>query len=77
MRPVVATPIPEILSNLDCAIPALTSRDYGRDFLQIAGGGIDVKKRIETGHKKASLKTWKRSSEIFASIIYSLAKEYA
>jgi len=74
MRSVVATPIPEIMSNLDCAIPALTSKDYANSFLQIAAGGIDVKKRIETGYKKASLKTWKRSSELFASIIYSLAK---
>jgi glycosyltransferase involved in cell wall biosynthesis len=72
MRPVIATPIPEVLNNSDCLIPALTPADYAEGFLKIAKRKTEVQRKTATGYKKALTKTWKHSAAIYGGLIHSL-----
>jgi glycosyltransferase involved in cell wall biosynthesis len=71
-RPVISTPIPEALSNSDCVFTALTPEDYAHKFLIMSKRKTEVSEKTEIGYKKALSKTWVKSTELFASTIYSV-----
>ncbi len=70
-KPVLSTPIPEILDNSDCFLTALTSKDYAKQFLLIAGKSAAVNKKMERGYQKALDRTWANSAQLLGSIIRS------
>lgn len=72
MKPVVSTPIPETLSNSDCVLTALTPEDYAEKFSLIAQRDDKLHQMMERGYNKALNRTWKKSTERFASMLYAL-----
>jgi len=74
-KPVISTPIPEVLRNSDCVLTALTPADYAQKLFSIAKsrahGKTIVSQKVETGYRKALNRTWKNSAALFASTIYS------
>lgn len=72
MKPVISTPIPEIVSNSDCVLMALTPEDYARQFWMVAKGGNKLSRKIEVGYRRALNQTWRKSADIFASTICTL-----
>jgi glycosyltransferase involved in cell wall biosynthesis len=68
MRPVIATPIPESLNNIDCLSIAREPTDYARHLLAIARGNAEMELKVKKGYERARGKTWKRATEIFASV---------
>ena len=71
-KPVIATPIPEVLNNSDCVLTALTPEDYQRSFSMIAEKRREVDYKVNVGYNKALTRTWKHSAELFASTINSM-----
>lgn len=71
-RPVISTPIPEVLRNSDCVLTALTPEGYAHNLLRVAKGKTEVRQKVDIGYKKALNRTWKNSAKLFASTIYSL-----
>jgi glycosyltransferase involved in cell wall biosynthesis len=70
-KPVLSTPIPEILDNSDCFLTALTAEDYAKQFLLIARKSDIVNQKMEKGYRKALDRTWANSAQLFGSVVRS------
>lgn len=68
-KPVISTPIPEALSNIDCVLLASTPQDYSSQLNLITQRNCGVHKKIKKGYNKALTKTWRKSTEVFRSIL--------
>lgn len=71
-KPVIATPIPEAVTNSDCVLTALTPEDYLGSFSMIAEKQREVSYKVNVGYNKALSRTWENSAALFASAINSL-----
>ena len=74
-RPVISTPVPEVVHNSDCVMTALTPEDYAQNLLCIAKEKREVYEKVDIGYRKALKRTWKNSAKLFASAIYSLLNQ--
>jgi glycosyltransferase involved in cell wall biosynthesis len=72
LKPVISSPIPEVLSNADCVLTALTANDYAHKFSLVAKKDDKVFQKTEKGYSNALMRTWKESAKQFASTIYAL-----
>ena len=71
-RPVISTPVPEVVHNSDCVMTALTPEDYAQNLLCIAKEKREVYEKVDIGYRKALKRTWKNSAKYFASVIHYL-----
>lgn len=72
MKPVISTPIPEVLTNSDCVLTALTADDYARNLSLVAERDDDVYNKTLVGHRKTLNRTWENSAKQLASAIRAL-----
>lgn len=75
MKPVIATPIPEVMKNADCVLRASTEEDYARQMLAVADNDPEVSRKTEIGYKRALNMTWDNSARAFGLAIRSLLRQ--
>ena len=75
LKPVISTPIPEVLSNSDCILTALTANGYAHKLSLVAKKDDKVCQKIETGYSNALRRTWEKSAKQFASTVYALLNQ--
>jgi glycosyltransferase involved in cell wall biosynthesis len=71
-KPVVSTPIPEVLRNSNCILKSVTAKDCAHNLSLIAKNEEVIRKKVEIGYKKALTKTWDNSTDILKATICSL-----
>jgi len=76
MRPVVSTPIPEVLYTGGCVLIASTPQDYVQKLSLIARKDNTVSSKVRDGYSKAISNTWNNSVKLIASEVYSLVNEH-
>jgi len=72
LKPVITTPIPEVLNNSDCVLTALTPSDYANNFSLIVERDKEVYHKTEKGYRRALSKTWENSTNLFAYTLNTL-----
>ena len=75
MKPVISTPIPEALDNLDCVSLALEPADYVNHLLAVYSGDNEVSQKVEKGYYKACRNSWKKAADSFAAVCKRVFKE--
>ena len=75
LKPVISTPIPEVLSNSDCVLTALTANDYVHKLSLVAKKDDKVCQKVEKGYSNALRRTWEKSAKQFASTVYALLNQ--
>jgi glycosyltransferase involved in cell wall biosynthesis len=74
-KPVISSPIPETLANLDSVLLAITAEDYAKVFSQVRQQISSVQETVDIGYGKALKNTWDYSSELFANLVSSCTKK--
>jgi len=75
MKPVVSTPIPEALSNVDSVLIASDPFDYVRHFYAISMNDSEISRKIKIGHERACQRTWDMAASEFANVCVKVLKE--
>lgn len=74
-KPVISSPIPETLANLDSVLLAITAEDYAKVFSQVRRQISAVQETVDVGYGKALKNTWDYSVGLFANLVSSFIKK--
>lgn len=75
LKPVIATPIPEVLHNRKYVMLASNSQDYAKLLLNMMENGGKAMKKIAEGKDKARKMTWQKSANSLASFFRIISKK--
>lgn len=74
-RPVISSPIPETLANLDSVLLSITAEDYAKTYSQVIQKIPSVRESVDIGYNKALTYTWDSSAKHFGKLVCSCLKK--
>ncbi|MBT0159202.1 glycosyltransferase family 4 protein [Candidatus Bathyarchaeota archaeon A05DMB-2] len=63
MKPVISTPIPEVVTNSDCLLTAVTPDEYAKNLRLVGEGDQSVYSKTLVGHNRTMDRTWDNSAK--------------
>ena len=74
-KPVISSPIPETLANLDSVLLSITAEDYAKTFDQVSQQKASVLETVDNGYNKATRNTLGLLSRTFNALLHALIKK--